>query len=69
MKKNTKPNRQIIDEYDYLRKSCFFQDCTGLISFTPETEAELESYEDIYPYLPSRNLISYNKFSDTQDAP
>ena len=69
MKKNAKTNRQIIDEYDYLGKSCSFQDCTGLIPFTPATEAELESYEDIYPYLPPRNLISYNKFSDTQDAP
>lgn len=69
MKKNAKTNRQIIDEYDYSGKFCSFQDCTGLIPFTPETEAELESYEDIYPYLPPGNLISYNKFSDTPDAP
>nr|WP_242832715.1 hypothetical protein [Eubacterium sp. 14-2] len=48
---------------------CSFQDCTGLIPFTPETEAEPESYEDIYPCLPPGNLITYNKFSDTPDAP
>lgn len=43
MKKNAKTNRQIIDEYDYLGKSCSFQDCTGLIPFRSDTEAELES--------------------------
>ena len=43
MKKNAKINRQIIDEYHYLRKSCSFQDCTGLIPFRSDTEVELES--------------------------
>lgn len=28
-------------------------DCTGLIPAEPENEAELESYNDIYNYLPA----------------
>ena len=52
MKKESKSNSQIIEEYDYLGKSCSFQDCTGLIPFAPSNPSELESYEAIYPYLP-----------------
>lgn len=39
------------DEYDYL-KSSSAQDCTGLIPSAIQDDAELESYEDLYPFLP-----------------
>ena len=35
MKNAVKSNRQIIDDYDYLGKSCSVQDCTGLIPSAP----------------------------------
>lgn len=38
-------------EYDYL-KTASSQDCTGLIPAAPASNAELESYEDLYPFLP-----------------
>lgn len=28
-------------------------DCTGLIPAAPTSEAELEAYEELYPYLPT----------------
>lgn len=52
MKEKKKANLQTFQEYDYLGKSCSFQDCTGLIPFAPASHDELESYEAIYPYLP-----------------
>lgn len=55
MKNTVKSNRQIIDDYDYLGKSCSVQDCTGLIPSAPTSQEELESYEDLYPYLPPKN--------------
>ncbi|MEY8336752.1 hypothetical protein AALB16_01805 [Lachnospiraceae bacterium 62-35] len=33
-------------------KSCSAGDCTGLIPSLPEDEAELESYETLYSFLP-----------------
>lgn len=32
--------------------SCSAMDCTGLIPALPLSEAELESYEDLYPFFP-----------------
>lgn len=55
MKNTKKSNRQIIDDYDYLGKSCSVQDCTGLIPSAPTSTEELEAYEDIYPYLPPKS--------------
>lgn len=54
MKNAVKSNRRIIDDYDYLGKSCSVQDCTGLIPSAPASRDELEAYEDIYPYLPPK---------------
>jgi len=31
---------------------CSTTDCTGLIQVVPRTEAELESYEELYPFRP-----------------
>ncbi len=52
MKSNEK-NQKIIDEYDYLAKAASSQDCTGLIPAAPLSEAELQAYEDLYPYRPA----------------
>ncbi|MDO4262045.1 MAG: hypothetical protein Q4C82_08200 [Eubacteriales bacterium] len=38
-------------DYDYL-KAVSAQDCTGLIPAGLAGEKELESYEELYPFLP-----------------
>lgn len=38
-------------EYDYLKASSV-QDCTGLIPAAPADDAEVENYEELYPFLP-----------------
>ncbi len=40
-----------VDE-DMILNSCSMYDCTGLIPSAPVNEAELDSYEQIYQYLP-----------------
>ncbi len=40
------------DDYEIDIQACSTTDCTGLIPAAPETEAELEAYEDLYPYIP-----------------
>lgn len=54
MKKETskKTNQDIIEGYDYLGNSCSTTDCTGLIPSAPSSEAERDSYEDVYHYQP-----------------
>lgn len=47
-----KTNQEIIDSFDYLSNAASSQDCTGLIPSEPSSKAELESYEDVYHYLP-----------------
>lgn len=32
-------------------------DCTGLIPTPPQNDAELESYEELYPFLPPEESI------------
>lgn len=32
-------------------QACATTDCTGLIPSLPQSEAELESYQELYPYL------------------
>lgn len=49
---NNKENEKIIDDYDYLSNAASFRDCTGLIPALPTTDAELESYNDLYQYQP-----------------
>ncbi len=39
------------DEEDYTTGASAY-DLTGLIPSEPQSEEELEAYEDIYPYLP-----------------
>ncbi len=40
------------EEYDYLSHSASTTDCTGLIPTPAVSEAERESYDAIYPYMP-----------------
>lgn len=42
------------EEYDYLANSASAQDCTGLIPAAPASKAELQSYEDVYRYMPPK---------------
>lgn len=49
---NNKENEKIIDDYDYLSNAASSMDCTGLIPSLPVTDAELESYNDLYQYQP-----------------
>ena len=42
-------NSSALDELDF--KSCSATDCTGLIPFLPQSDAELESYAELYPYF------------------
>lgn len=47
-----KKNQKIIDDFDYLSNAASTSDCTGLIPSLPTSEAELESYNDVYQYRP-----------------
>ena len=48
MKKKT--NKELIDDYDYLTNAASTMDCTGLIPSLPQSEEELDSYNDIVQY-------------------
>lgn len=48
--KNRKTRTDCID-YDYLKASSA-QDCTGLIPGGITDDAEIENYEELYPFLP-----------------
>lgn len=66
-----KENQKLIDSYDYLSNAASTHDCTGLIPSAPVSEAELESYEDVYHYRPPRmkkTSISLNKLFDIADV-
>lgn len=57
--KNTqKSNQEIIDSFDYLSNAASTWDCTGLIPSTPADTAEIESYEDLYHFLPPNGKAS-----------
>lgn len=59
LKNNTAENR--FDDSDI--QACSATDCTGLIPALPETDAELEHYQDLYHYLPD----SPNQSADDSD--
>lgn len=50
--KSHQSNQKIIDEYDYLSNAASTQDCTGLIPSEPVSVEEIESYEELYHFLP-----------------
>ena len=43
-------NQSHIDSYDYMAGAASAGDCTGLIPAAPVSEAERESYLDLYAY-------------------
>lgn len=45
-------NQKLIDACDYLTTAASCQDCTGLIPSAPASSSELESYEELYHFLP-----------------
>lgn len=57
-KKQEKTNQEIIDSYDYLSNAASKQDCTGLIPSEPVSVAELESYEELYHFLPPNSDVA-----------
>ena len=61
MKEDNKLLKSAAD-YDYLKASSV-QDCTGLIPSGIIHEHELESYQDIYPFLPHPTESSNQKGS------
>lgn len=47
-----KSTKQLIDDFDYLANAASTMDCTGLIPSLPQSEDELESYNDVVQYMP-----------------
>lgn len=41
-----------IENYDYLANSAMGMDCTGLMHRAPMNQDEMESYQEVYQYLP-----------------
>lgn len=50
-KADNKKNTNEIYDFDLLN-SCSAMDCTGLIPSSPATEAEYESYKNVYHFQP-----------------
>lgn len=59
--------QELIDSYDYLSGAASSQDCTGLIPSAPLSEAELDSYEELYPFLPP--VPPASDIKDNSEAP
>ena len=68
MKNDKKTNQQIIDSFDYLANAASTHDCTGLIPSAPTSQAEIESYEDVYHYLPPQVPIANDDRDSTPKA-
>lgn len=49
------------DDYDYLGNSASASDCTGLCPSAPEDDFQMESYEEVYHYLPPEVEIDKDK--------
>ena len=60
-------NQELIDSYDYLSGAASSQDCTGLIPSAPLNDAELDSYEELYPFLPPVPSVSAKAFGDDEN--
>lgn len=51
IKKDTHPVPDLSNSYDYLKASSA-TDCTGVVPRPPQDSAELDSYLDVYNFLP-----------------
>ena len=52
MKDRKKDSKELIDDYDYLTNAASAMDFTGLMPSLPQNDAEIESYNDIFQFLP-----------------
>ena len=61
--KNSSKKQLSSTDWDIDIQSCSATDCTGLIPALPETDAELEHYQELYHYLPD----SPDRAADSSD--
>ena len=66
--KTPKENEKLIDDFEYLSNPASSRECTGLIPFLPTSEAELESYNDVYQYRPPV-IQNKNGSAEKKEAP
>lgn len=52
-KESDSSKTEVLDLSDscFTNSLCSARECTGLIPSPPQTEAELDSYEEMYPFL------------------
>ena len=50
MKEKKEEEMDLLDNFDYMYRSASATDCTGLIPRPPLSEAESDSYEELYHY-------------------
>ena len=55
--KPEKRDKDLIDSYDYLATAASKQEMTGLIPAKPTSEEELESYKELFHYLPPNSDV------------
>lgn len=62
-KKNTVPSKHPVpdlsQDYDYTKASSA-TDCTGAVPTPPQTSSELDSYLEVYDFLPHSTLTQPN---------
>lgn len=64
---NSKENKKIIDNYDYLANAVSSMDCTGLIPALPTSEEELDAYNEVYRYqTPATRVESDSRVPDSE---
>lgn len=76
LKKERHPVPDFSDSYDYLKASSA-TDCTGVVPRAPQDSAELDSYLDVYNFLPQYayanpndveiDMLQENKRKETED--
>lgn len=64
MKKSAEQSKKC--SYDVDIQSCSATDCTGLIPSLPQSDAEVESYRQLYPFLPEAADSAAEDFHDSQ---
>jgi len=62
MNKENKTSPTVEANYDYLKASSAM-DCTGSVPRPPQNSAELDSYLDVYNFLPQSALAKHSKES------
>ncbi len=55
-KRENHPVPDLTDNYDYLKASSV-TDCTGAVPRPPQNSAELDSYLDVYNFLPQSAFV------------